>query len=250
MSKESITRENHSFVDIHAHILPGIDDGADSMPTSLAMLRMAREEGISVMVSTPHYLPGTRVFHNELQQERLHLLREAAAAEAIPIRILAGNELHLDEQLIQCLADGRCLPLGDSKAVLIEIPATLEVRHAIHLLLPLVEDGWCPVIAHAERMQNLQRCPEDAEQLRDIGCLFQVNASSVTSGLLSVERRTVKSLLDAGYADIVSSDCHSTGRRAPRLLEAWRTIRRWTDPVQADRLFHDNAHALLFGSRE
>jgi protein-tyrosine phosphatase len=230
------------MIDLHCHILPGIDDGAADLAESLALLRLAQQQGISHMVATPHVQSG--YYDNTVQSigAALGSLRAAAQAEGINVQLAAAAELRVEPQLIQ-LAERKALPLlghyqGD-KLLLLEFPHSHIPPGSDKLIKYLARLGYRIMVAHPERNRELQQDPAKIIQLQRLDCLFQLTASSVLGGMGDKPLHLARQYLAEGIFSIVATDCHSLKRRPPLLAEAKLQISSWTSPEQAQQLVLD-----------
>ncbi|AKS42618.1 tyrosine-protein phosphatase [Wenzhouxiangella marina] len=238
------------YADLHCHILPGIDDGSKDLEQSLAMARLAVEDGIRTVVVTPHHLNG--VYANPAVEvaRALRELREALIAEGIPLKLLPGSELHLVPELPAELAAGRALTLADrGQAALVELPVHTVPMGSEHLLEQIIAQGLQPIIAHPERNSELRQHPEILEEWVSMGCLAQVTAQSCTGQFGPQIRDAARQMVQRGLVHVVASDAHRDRRRIPHLSEAQRQIAQWTNQTVADLIAIDFPHRLIAGRR-
>jgi protein-tyrosine phosphatase len=236
-----------SLVDIHCHILPGIDDGPLDWDESLAMARLAAEEGTSTIVATPHQLG--RFGRNRGDEIRALTceLQQRLDAAAIPLRVLPGGELRIEPGIMAGLASGELLTLGDHRRhVLIELP------HDMYLPLePVLDDlarrRLVAVLAHPERNRGLLRRPELVAPLVDAGCLTQVTARCLCGALSSEAKEMAEWLLEFGLVHFVASDGHSTRSRRPLIRRAHERIEAIVDRQTADDLCCHNPARVAAG---
>lgn len=233
------------YIDMHSHILPGMDDGSRSMSQTLRMLEIAVSEGISTMIATPHNMPGKGCPPVSVVRRKVDELRKTAEQEGIPLEIVAGTEYYYREEVLDILEDGDVVTLGESDCVLVEFEPMAErnyIRNALRNILGL---GYRPVIAHVERYAKLM---EDAAVLSDMrknGILVQVNAMSVTGDNGRQAKKDVRGLLKKGLVDFVATDAHSDGRRAPFIEKCADTLYKKYGVEYAERLLFGNAEKLL-----
>jgi protein-tyrosine phosphatase len=232
------------MIDLHCHILPGIDDGARDLEEAIAMCRLAAAEGCEAMVATPHQRRGA--WWN-CDRDRLAALREElqTAVGAEP-RLLAGGEIHVDPDLlaeVERLPDGGILPLAGSRYLLIEFGSHHRAGEAIHLVHELAVAGWRPIVAHPEFIPWLDL--PLVERLVSLGAATQVTAMSVTGDFGRPPQQDTYALLAAGLAHFVASDAHGVHRRPPGLRRAYQTIAgRWGEET-ARRLVVNNPRAVV-----
>ena len=208
------------ITDIHSHILPDIDDGAEDIEESLAMAEIAVAEGIGGIICTPHALRGYEEIIGEAEEAR-RTLREALGKRNIPLKLYSGFEVYIAEQFLDYESPEK-LTLAGGQNILIEtdfdrVPECME--EALHLIRV---SGLRPVLAHPERYLYLKKDFALCEMWKENGMLFQINAGSLTGLYGSAAQKMARKLLKKGFADFIGTDAHSAGRRAPRIQEAIR----------------------------
>lgn len=232
------------MIDLHHHCLPGVDDGPRSWDEAVELCGVAAEEGIETIVATPHVLRGRwrRVPRAELQS----LLDELRARTNDTPHLLLGSEYFFAHDMNETLAAGTSIiPLGESRAVLVEL--------ASHAVPPMLEqplhraqlDGWTIVLAHPERNLVLQSKPELMVSLVQLGVRMQVTAASFTGGFGEDARRAANTWLRAGLLHVVATDAHSVGKRPPRIREARARVAEIAGEHAAEALFVENPRAIL-----
>ncbi len=235
------------MIDLHCHILPGVDDGAQSLDEAVAMCRLAARDGCTGMVATPHQRRGE--WWNADRAALAALADELQSAVGASFHVYLGGEVHVDSSLLaeveKLPADGGILPLAGSRYLLIELDAMGTPKEAIHLVHELVVAGWRPIIAHPEFIPWLAPDPELVARLIALGATAQVTAMSATGDFGRRPQSDVFTLLDAGLVHFVASDSHGVRRRPPGLGRAHRLVAgRWGDET-ARRLFVDNPRAVV-----
>lgn len=210
-----------SFVDIHCHLLPGIDDGAQDMSSALLMTEMAVSNGIERIVLTPHIQPG--IYDNNLAsiQSVFAEYQAAVAAAEIDVELGFAAECHLTPEILSAVESGQVPYLGEwegEKVILLELPHTSVPAGALQLIRWLRANNIRPLIAHPERNQEIIRYPEKIRPLASMGALLQLTAGSLTGVFGSKSRHSVEQILKAGLGHVIASDAHNLGRRSPELL--------------------------------
>ena len=235
-------------IDLHCHMLPGIDDGSKSMVQSLAMARIAVEDGIRVTVLTPHHLNG--VYSNPAAKVHQAVidLREALFEAGIGLKVLPGSELHLVPELPDELAAGRAMTLANlGKAVLVELPVHTVPMGAEFILEQIMTQGLLPVIAHPERNSQLRQNPDMLADWISMGCLGQITAQSC-SGLFGPQvRDSAEHMIRRGLIHIIASDAHRDRRRIPRISEGREQVAEWTNEDTARLLAETYPENLING---
>jgi protein-tyrosine phosphatase len=232
------------LIDIHSHLLYGLDDGAADRETSLAMLRMAAETGTTDLVATPHSDVAYR-FDPELVAERLAELREASGG--VP-RLYSGCDFHLHFENIQdALAHPTRYAINQKCYLLVEFSELVIFGNSGRILDALAEAGMRPIITHPERNSLLQQRLGLLAEWVSRGCTLQITAQSLTGDFGRAPRETSEELLKRGLVHFVASDAHDCVGRPPRLDLAFEhVLRRW-GAVTATRLFVENPAAALAG---
>ncbi|TFE28187.1 tyrosine-protein phosphatase [Cohnella luojiensis] len=213
------------MIDIHTHILPGLDDGAANWEETLNLARAAATEGISTIIATPHHANGR--YTNRAIEVAKHALRinEQLKAAGVPVVIKTGQEIRIHDDLLDAWYREELLTLAGSNYVLIELPSSHipskihELIHEFHVMkLKLI-------IAHPERNAEIVKYPERLAQLVDEGAFAQVTTHSLLGSFGRQIERTAWSLCKSGLIHIVSSDAHHPDRRGFRMREAHAVIR-------------------------
>jgi protein-tyrosine phosphatase len=228
------------MIDLHSHILPGLDDGAATLEEALAIARMAAADGIHTIAATPHSPASTvsRRYDPALIREQVAALNAALAAQAIDLTIVAGTEICYDGDLVGQLRRGALLPYGASRTVLLEVPHDTLPSAIDQALFALQIAGYRVVLAHPERIAAVQRDPNMLLPLIERGALMQLTAEALIGGQGQRLRMAAETLLTHGMAHLLASDAHGTPPRRPAILSAARDR-------AAALIGHDAAAALV-----
>lgn len=235
------------MIDLHCHILPGVDDGARTLGEAVEMCRMAAADGCETLVATPHQRRGS--WWNDDREHLARLAEDLQRALGPSPTVLLGGEVHVDTQLLSEVErlpqGGGILPLAGSRYLLIEFGSTGTEGEAAHLVHELTVAGWTPIVAHPEFIPWLADDPRLVARLVSQGALTQVTAMSVSGDFGRGPQQDALDLIDAGLVHFVASDSHGPRRRPPGLSRACRTIAsRWGDET-ARRLSVDNPRAVI-----
>lgn len=240
-----VTKLN-GMIDIHSHILPGVDDGPSSWEESLQMLQMAAEEGIRDIILTPHQKPDRTCVLPQGIRERVQLLSEKAWSEGIPLRLHSGNELFYRQDLAEMVTNGMVCTLADSVFVLIEFYPNQDYAYIRAGLEKLAAFGYRPILAHAERYGALVKDWNRTEILRQTtGCLYQINVSSLMGQSGKENKRNSRMFLKYGMVDFIATDAHDTERRTSAMAECARWLTGKLGSREAERILVHNPSAVL-----
>lgn len=210
------------FIDLHTHILPGLDDGAKDLVMSLEMGRLYAESGIQRVVATPHFVPGTAwSATKEVILERMALLQKELLKAGIDLTLYPGMEIAFHRKLAKRLQEGTLLPLGTSRHYLIEPAFREDQSELCAVLWELADDGFSLIIAHPERIQGFQQKIDLLAELVDHGLQLQVNTGSFYGAYGKAAMQTAHLLAAEGLIHYVASDAHNAAKRPPVTFEEW-----------------------------
>ncbi len=240
------------MIDIHTHILPGVDDGLQHIGEALLMAEEAAAQGVAVVVATPHlYWTGRQALSAKQIREGVEELNALVQAKGIPVEILPGCEIPLQEHLLERLERGEWMSLGGSgRTVLVEAPWEAWPSFGETALNHLLDAGWTVVLAHPERHTYFQRNQSLLEELVHRGVHLQVTTGSLIPGKASpAAARCAYELMERRLVSVVASDCHGVTYRRCDLGEAAELLRRTYGRHVAQMLTTGVPRALLRGER-
>jgi len=231
------------MIDLHNHCLYGVDDGSGSLEESLHLLKQAEEDGVTEIVLTPHFMKTGeyRVEAPELM-ERFEILRNALDENHIYVHLHMGNELYIHPSLDVLLQEKRVLSLNDTHYVLVEFPFNLYKDEYDETLYNLTVAGYHVIIAHPERYQYVLKDIGFCQRWLKNGYLLQSNQN----GFFQKESRNqVNEMIELGYVQLISSDCHNEHR--PCILSrAYQEVIRHHGFRKAVELFETNPQRVLY----
>lgn len=237
------------MIDIHSHILPGVDDGSPDMEESLEMLRMAAESGVKAIAATPHTnIPG--MFENYYGSEikrAFDALKLEIAQNEIPVQLFAGMEVFATRELPDLLKEGRVLTLNSTRYFLTEFSFDEEIWFCDSILDECAEAGFIPVIAHPERYYFVREYPQIVCTWREKGYGIQVNKGSLLGRFGMAVKRTANLLLEHDLVSCVASDAHSSQFRTPHMAEVEDFLIRNYGRTYTTLLLEDNPKKILSG---
>lgn len=233
------------YIDIHSHILPGVDDGPSSMDETIQMLRKAADEGIRTIIATPHYMAGEKNTNvNELEDIMMQVQSEAYKIDK-DFKILLGNELYYSNSVIEDLKLGKALTLAGSRYILVEFAYSADF-HTIHRgINDFVCNGYIPIIAHIERYHCMYKKPYKVNELVEMGSYMQMNCDSLIGGFLDVEASYNRKLLKNDLVHFIASDSHNHKTRAPMMQKAIDYLRKKTVYSKLEKIALINPSKIL-----
>jgi protein-tyrosine phosphatase len=241
-----------SFVDIHHHLLSGLDDdGPKTGEDMRAMIHQAVSSNISTLIATPHVSPGLKHFNYELYLERLREAITYCTQNGLPLVILPGAELLYTDLTCELLKRKQVPALADTNHVLVEFlpdTAAIKVEDAVR---HLAGDGFVTIVAHVEHCRTVIKAPDFMRHLKDkYGTCFQVNAESLIEIQGLYLRRFLKHAVPDGLIDFIASDAHVAEKRRNSLRECYMLISKLYGEMLAQRLLNSNAFIALLMHQE
>jgi protein-tyrosine phosphatase len=235
------------MIDLHAHVLPGFDDGPESWDESLRMCRTAVEDGTTTLVATPHITPGVFSNRQDVIVAGVEDLVARLAAERIPLEVVASAEVWLDPDL---LLDGQgIIPYlgGMQRFVLLHLPPRIVIGQVCELFQALAGRGITPIVTHPERQRRFQDDPEQLRTLIAAGALSQVTAASLSGKFGRSAGTAARRFLELGLVHAIASDAHSMEYRPPGLSAALAIAAAVVGDGPARALVLDTPQAILEG---
>lgn len=226
----------HGMVDLHCHILPGIDDGSGDLETSLKMAQIAVDDGIQIIACTPHIYPG--LYENSKSGIRAAIVSLQAEFDqrSIPLRLVEGADVHLDPDLVKGIAVGRVPTLAGSRYLLLEPPHHVAPPRFQDEVFKLMVAGYVPVITHPERLTWIEDHYEEFQQLVEMGAWMQITSGSLTGRFGREPKYWGQKMLDDGLVHILATDSHHWEVRPPLLAEGREVAMRHVGAEEAERM--------------
>lgn len=227
------------MIDIHCHILPGLDDGPQTEQQSLAMCELAAADGIKTIVATPHTGNGEYLSPAKDVRKGVEKLNKLLKKKEINLTILPGHDAYIQLRLIEDIKQGKVLTINDAKKyIILELPAQSVPFYVEEFIIKLKSNGITGIISHPERNDQIQKDTRALKRLVAAGALAQITALSLTGGFGNPAQKTAQTLLKQRLAHIIASDAHSKDMRPPVLSEAVKEASR----IIGERNAWDMAH--------
>lgn len=234
--------KSSNFIDIHCHILPGLDDGPPDIEGSVEMLKVAMEDGISNIFATPHILPGLYDNNSNMIMSSLEEFRKHVPDT---VKIFYGADVRITVDLLEGVESGEVPTLNGSGYMLVELPQYVVPPNVDNLIFNLRHRGIIPIITHPERHLRLMQDLPALEKLLASGALCQITAMSITGSLGKGIQKASMNMIKKGLADFVASDAHDPKKRSPVLSRAYEEVKKEFGGDVSDRLFFVNPQKIL-----
>lgn len=239
------------MIDIHCHILYGLDDGSDNLEESVRMAEIAVRSGVKAIVATPHSnVPDSyQNFWSRDISQRLNLLNQRLVQDGIPLKIFPGNEIFASGNITELIKSKKLLTLNNSMYPLVEFDFFEHSDTVYRQLEALVAEGYVPIVAHPERYAFVQEDDSSVFRMKNIGCLLQVNKGSLNGGFGRNAFHASHAIISDELADFVASDAHSPYMRTPFLEEAHEEVSIMTSFDYAELLFSKNPAKVVLNKK-
>lgn len=224
------------MIDLHCHLLPGIDDGASDLSVSLEMARASAAQGVAVVACTPHILPG--LYHNSGPAIRAATvdLQTILDEESIPLRLVTGADLHMTPDFLAGLRSGELLALGDTRYLLVEPPHHTAPPRLEEFFFDLVLAGYVPILTHPERLSWVPSHYDLIRRLVAAGVWMQLTAGSFAGTFGRQALYWSQRMLDEGCVHLLATDAHDLERRPPDLAKGRELVAKRVGAVEAQHL--------------
>ena len=236
------------MIDIHCHLLPGIDDGAKTLADALDMARAAVGNGIEYAVMTPHLHPGRYENTRSSTEQPLRDFRAALRKERIALEIGVAAEVRLSPEILPLIEQDELPFLGEMdgyRIMLLEFPHSHIPLGASNLVKNLLDQKIRPIIAHPERNRDVVRDQANIEPFIEMGCLLQLTASAVAGRFGEGPHRCARQLLELGVVTVLATDAHNLKGRRPELREGMQAAAGIVGEEAAHALVYENPRAIV-----
>ena len=242
------------FIDIHCHLLPGIDDGSSSIVETVEMLRIAHRRGTRRIVATPHAFQPMFATHSlvalcgafsRMTAELTDMASYSDHSFLEEIEVHLGSENLVTPEFLQALEESKVLTLGGSRYLLVEFPLFMPFLLIVSAVDQILEREMIPVLAHVERYEAFHEELERLDELRNRGCVIQVNAEAFGNGHSNERSELALSLAKSGLVDVIASDGHDLKVRPPDLSGAFERLSKEFPEDTVDQWMSENPARIL-----
>ncbi len=230
------------MIDVHSHIVYGVDDGSKNLEDSIIMLKEAKNAGFTDIIATPHYMEGYFEHPKEDILNRMDVLRKETEGE---INIFQGNEIYITNSINDLIDENLATTLNDSKYVLFELPMLEKPMNLIEIVYKILESNRNPIIAHPERYTYVQENPNILLDLIEEGVLFQSNYASIIGTYGKNAQKTVRKLLQHNMIHFLGSDNHRKNTIYANMPNIINELEKVIDRDTLQALTLDNPKCIL-----
>ena len=233
------------MIDFHSHIVYGVDDGSQSLDSSIKIIREAKIAGFDKIILTPHYMEDYYIVDKKDITKRINIIKQECREENIEIELYQGNEIYISNHIDEFIKQNLACSINDSRYVLFETSLNIEPSNLIEVIYKIKEMGKVPVLAHPERYAFIQENPNKLLELFDMGVLFQANYGSITGLYGRNAEKTVKLLLKNNFIHFLGSDVHREGNVYPYINESKNAIIKIIGEEKFEKLSEKNILKVL-----
>lgn len=233
------------MIDFHSHIIYDVDDGSDSIETSLKILKLAEATGFHSIILTPHYMEDYYECPAHEINEKIENLRELCQENNINIQLYQANEIYIANDIVDLLKANKASTINKSKYVLFELPMNEEPPNLLEVIYNLKANDKVPIIAHPERYTYIQENPNKLLELIDMGVLFQSNYGSIVGQYGEKCKKTVKALLKNNFIHFLGTDVHKSTSIYIKMESIKKELEKILTQEQIEKLVEQNPEKVL-----
>ena len=233
------------MIDMHSHILPGIDDGSRDDEETFKLLREASEAGFTKIVSTSHYYLGYYEEEEKVRKEYIDSINSKLRDSNPNLQVCIGSEIFITNQIVSLLYEHKASSINGTKYVLFELPFIAKAQNLKNVIYSLMSNNYIPIIAHPERYRYVQKDPNSLLELLNIGVLFQSNFGSIIGQYGKEAQKTVKLLLKNNFIHFLGTDAHRKNTIYTVIPEAIDSLKEIISEKELEELTTINPNLVL-----
>jgi len=224
------------MIDLHSHLLPGLDDGANSVDVSIEMARRYLDQGVTCVACTPHIFPGLYPNNGDIIRRAVRRLQEQLEEKAIPLKLVPGADNHIVPNFVRLLETQQLLAIADTRYVLVEPPHHIAPVRLETLFFEILQGGYVPILTHPERLSWIERDYSKIVTLAQRGVWMQLTSGSLLGRFGKRARYWAEKMLCEGIVHILATDAHDNSRRPPNLMKGRDAAEKLVGPRVAEEL--------------
>lgn len=233
------------MIDIHSHLLYGVDDGAKTIDESVDIIRNLYKNGVTDIILTPHYIEYSSYNSNKKSNlEKLDSLKQELKEKGINVNLYLGNEIYINNNILSLLKNGEISSLNDSKYLLIELPMSGKYDNYVEIFKELIENGYKVILAHPERYNTFKKDINLIYELKNIGVLMQCNIESILKTYGKDTYKTIKKLAKNKLINFIASDIHHK-KDYEYINKARNKFKKYYSDSEIDDLLSNNQKDIL-----
>ena len=234
------------MIDIHSHLIYGVDDGSNNIDTSIDILSSLADVGITDIILTPHYIAETKYTSSKMNNiKKYNELKDELKKKEIDINIYLGNEIYIDENILDNIKNNEICSLNNTEYILVELPMSGIYDDYQDLFHSLMDIGFKIVLAHPERYVSFQNDYNKIDEMVNMGVLLQCNIDSILGAYGRSAKKTVKYILKNKYISFIGTDIHSKKNNYNYIEKAKNKFKRYLSDDEINNIFNINAKNII-----
>ncbi|MBO6195182.1 MAG: hypothetical protein J6O56_02405 [Bacilli bacterium] len=234
------------MIDIHSHLIYGVDDGSKDIETSINILDSLSKNGVTDIILTPHYITDTNYVSSKTDNiTKLYELKREVKKQGININLYLGNEIYIDPNILDFIKDNKMCSLNNSEYILVELPMSGNYPDYQDILQDLIRIGFKVILAHPERYGSFQKDFNKVLEMVDMGVLLQCNIDSILGNYGKDAKKTMKLILKNKLVSFVGTDIHSVKNDYSYLEKAKNKFKKYLSDEEIDDIFVNNAKKII-----
>ena len=234
------------MIDIHSHLIYGVDDGSKTIEDSIEMLKSLYNSGVSDIIFTPHYIAETNYVSTKLENIKLYKkIQTELKNNNIDINIYLGNEIYIDKNILDNIKENKICTLNNSEYVLVELPMSGIFPDYIDIINNLINEGCKVILAHPERYVSFQKDFSKMTELAELGVYFQCNIGSILGEYGKEAKKCIKTILKAKLIDFIGTDIHKCKYDYSYIEKAKNKFKKYLSNEEIDNIFNNNAKRII-----
>ena len=234
------------MIDIHSHLIYGVDDGSDSIETSISILNDLSKNGVTDIILTPHYITDTNYISSKYKNIfKLIELKREVKKQGINIKLYLGNEIYMDPNILNLIKENKMCSLNNTEYILVELPMSGNYPDYQEIIRDLINIGFKVVLAHPERYISFQKDYNKILEMVNMGVLLQCNVDSILGNYGREAKKTMKLILKDKLVTFVGTDIHSTKNDYSYIEKAKNKFKKYLTEEEINKVFDENARDII-----
>jgi protein-tyrosine phosphatase len=233
------------MIDLHCHILPGIDDGSSDIGVSVQMAKDAKQAGFDTLFCSSHYMVPNYISPKDNNKKLIDSLKERLIEENIDLSVKLANEIYINESIISLLKENQASNFEGTNYVLIELPLNQEIKYAEEIIEDVIDAGYRVILAHPERYAFIKKDPNKVIPFIEMGVILQSNYASIIGKYGDDAKKTVEKLLRARMINCLATDCHRPHSIYTRMGTIKNELRKYIDKDYFENITETNPRKIL-----
>ena len=234
------------MIDIHSHLIYGVDDGSKDIETSIDILDNLSKNGVTDIILTPHYITDTNYVSSKMDNiKKLIELKTEVKKQGININLYIGNEIYIDPNILELIKENKMCTINNTEYILVELPMSGNYQDYQEIFENLIRIGFKVILAHPERYVAFQKDLNRIDEMVNMGILLQCNIDSILGYYGKSAKKTIKYILKNKLVSFVGTDIHSKKNDYSYIEKAKNKFRKYLTDEEIENVFNNNASKIV-----